>query len=100
MSYLGRIIIGKSLDSRDVLYLRDERRDLKKRRYEAEGAQKYREAKKILRKKNGIKRAHQMVKNLTSEKQYTTTTTCIQDKAIKEQEILSSWTEYCSELYE
>ena len=51
MSYLGRIIIGKSLDSRNILYLRDERRDLKKRRYEAEGAQEYREAKKILRKK-------------------------------------------------
>ncbi|MEW8547862.1 MAG: hypothetical protein AB2693_30515 [Candidatus Thiodiazotropha sp.] len=47
------------------------------------------------------KRAYQLVKDLTSEKQGRSTN--IQDKSGKclteEQEILSRWTEYCSELY-
>ena len=46
-------------------------------------------------------RAYQLVKNLTSEKQGRSST--IQDKSGKclteEKEILSRWTEYCSELY-
>ena len=51
--------------------------------------------------KNNSKRAYQPVKDLTSEKQGRSTT--IQDKSWKclteEQEILSRWTEYCSERY-
>ena len=47
------------------------------------------------------KKAYQLVKDLTSEKQGSFST--IQDKFGKclteEQEILSRWTEYCSELY-
>ena len=50
---------------------------------------------------NNHKRAYQLVKDLTSEKQGRSTS--IQDKSVKclteEQEILSRWTEYCSELY-
>ena len=51
--------------------------------------------------KNNSKRAYQLVKDLTSEKQGISST--IQDKSGKclteEKEILSRWTEYCSELY-
>ena len=101
----------------------DERRDLKKKRYEAEGAKEYREANRRIQKavkkakedwigaqceeietclnKNNSKRAYQLVKELTSEKQGRSST--IQDKSGKclteEKEILSRWTEYCSELY-
>ena len=52
-------------------------------------------------KKNNSKKAHQLVKDLTSTKQGRTTT--IQDKdgkcLIEEQDILKRWSEYCSELY-
>ena len=52
------------------------------------------------RNKNNSKRAYQMVKELTSEKQGRSSV--IQDKSGKclteEKEILSRWTEYCSEL--
>ena len=100
-----------------------ERRDLKKTLYEAEGAKEYREANRRIQKavkkaqedwigaqceeietclnKNNSKRAYQLVKDLTSEKQGRSST--IQDKSGKclteEKEILSRWTEYCSELY-
>ena len=51
--------------------------------------------------KNNSKRAYQLVKDLISEKQGGSST--IQDKSGKclteEKEILSRWTEYCSELY-
>ena len=51
--------------------------------------------------KNNSKRAYQLVKDLTSEKQGRSSN--IQDKSGKclteEKEILSRWTEYCSELY-
>ena len=51
--------------------------------------------------KNSSKRAYQLVKDLTSEKQGRSS--AIQDKSGKflteEKEILSRWTEYCSELY-
>ena len=51
--------------------------------------------------KNNSKRVYQLVKDLTSEKQGRSST--IQDKSGKclteEKEILSRWTEYCSELY-
>ena len=50
--------------------------------------------------KNNNKKAYQLIKDLTSEKQGRSAT--IQDKSGKclteEQEILSRWTEYCSEL--
>ena len=50
---------------------------------------------------NLCKRAYQLVKDLTFEKQGRSST--IQDKSGKclteEKEILSSWAEYCSELY-
>ena len=50
---------------------------------------------------NNNKRAYQLVKDLTSEKQGRSST--IQDKSgkclTKEKEILSRWTDYCSELY-
>ena len=76
--------------TKDVLDLCDERRDLKKKRYEA-GAKKYREANRRIQKavkkakedrtgaqceeietylnKNNSKRAYQLVKDLTSETQ-------------------------------
>ena len=51
--------------------------------------------------KNNNKRAYQLVKDLTSEKQGRSS--AIQNKSGKclteEKEILSRWTEYCSELY-
>ena len=51
--------------------------------------------------KNNSKKAYQLVKNLTTEKEGKSTT--IQDKSGKylteENEILNRWTEYCSDLY-
>ena len=108
--------------TKDVLGLCDDRR-LKKKRYEAEGAKEYREANRRIQKavkkakegwigaqceeietclnKNNSKRAYQLVKALTSEKQSRSST--IQYKSGKylteEKEILNRWTEYCSELY-
>ena len=122
--YLVRNAAGKKpWVTKDVLDLCDERRDLKKKRYEAEGAKEYREANRRVQKavkkakedwigaqceeietclnKNNSKRAYQLVKDLTSEKQGRSST--IQDKSGKclteEKEILSRWPEYCSELY-
>ena len=122
--YLGRNVAEKkAMGHQRFLDLCDERRDLKKRRYEAEGAKEYREANRRFQKtvkkakeywiylqceeietclnKNSSKRAYQVVKDLTSEKQDRSSTT--QDMSGKclteEQEILSRWTEYCSELY-
>ena len=94
---------------------------MKKKRYEAEGAKEYREANRRIQKavkkakedwigaqceeietslnKNNSKRAYQLVKDLTSEKQGRSST--IQDKAGKcltEEKDFSRWTEYCSEL--
>ena len=109
--------------TKDVLALCDEKRYLKKKRYEADGAKEYREANRRIQKgvkkakedwigaqceeietclnKNKSNRAYQLVKDLTSEKQGRSST--IQDKCGKclteEKEILSRWTEYCSELY-
>ena len=96
---------------------------MKKKPYEAEGAKEYREANRRIQKavkkakedwvgaqreeietclnKHNSKRAYQLVKNLIPEKQVRSYT--IQDKSGKylteEKEILSRWTEYCSELY-
>ena len=79
--------------TKDVLDLCDERRDLKKKRYEAEGAKEYREANRRIQKavkkakkakeewigaqyeeiesclnKKNSKRTYQLAKDLTSEK--------------------------------
>ena len=109
--------------TKDVLDLWDERRELKKKRYKAERAKEYREANRRIQKavmktkedwigaqceeietclnKNNNKRAYQLVKDLTAEKEGRSS--AIQDKSGKclteEKEILSRWTEYCSELY-
>ena len=109
--------------TKDVSDLCDERRNMKKKRYESEGAKEYKEANRRIQKavkkakedwigaqckeietclnKNNSKRAYQLVKDLTSEKQGRPST--IQDRSEKclteEKEILSRWTEYCSELY-
>ena len=124
MIYLRRNAAEKNQwVTKDVLDLCDERRDLKKKRSEAEGAKEYREANRRIQKavkkakedwieaqceetetylnKNNSKRAYQLVKDLTSGKQGRSSS--IQDKSGKclteEKEILSRWTEYCSELY-
>ena len=107
----------------EILDLCDQRRDLKKNRGKPEGAKDYREIKRKIRiemkmqketwiqgqcqeveaclRKNNSKKAYQLVKDLTTEKQSKTTT--IQDKSGKclteENEILNRWTEYCSDLY-
>ena len=109
--------------NKDVFDLCDDRRDLKKKRYEAEGAKEYRKSNRRIQKavkkakknllgaqceeietclnKNNSKRAYQLVKDLTSEKQCRSST--IQDKSGKclteEKKILSRWTEFCSQLY-
>ena len=89
--------------TKDVHDLCDERRDLEKKRYKAEEANEYREANRRIQKavkkakedwigaqcdeietclnKNNSKRAYQLVKNLTSEKQGRSST--IQDKPRK-----------------
>ena len=89
-----------SLSLSDVLDLCDERRDLKKKRYEAKGAKEYREVNRRIQKavkrakvdwigaqceelktclnKNNSKRAHQLVKDLNSENQGRSST--IQEK--------------------
>ena len=96
---------------------------MKKKRYEAEGAKAYRDANRRVQKavkkakadwigaqceeietclnKNNSKRAYQLAKDPTSEKQGRSST--IQDKSgiclTEEKEILSRWIKYCSELY-
>ena len=100
MRYLGRNVAEKRpWVTRDVLDLCDERRDLQKRRYEKEKEKEYRKANKRVQKalkkakedwidtqcteidaclkKNNSKKASQLVKDLTSEKQGKSTT--IQD---------------------
>ena len=101
----------------------DQRRNQKKKRGEPERAKDYREVKRKIRtemkmaketwiqdqgqeveaclSKNNSKKAYQLVKDLTTEKQGKTTT--IQNKSGKylteENEILNRWTEYCSDIY-
>ena len=101
----------------------DRRRELRKRRFEPEGSEKYREVnnniKRCMKKakenwigeqcseieenlgKNNSKRAYQLVKDLTTLKQGKATT--VQDHSGKclteEREILNWWTEYCTGLY-
>ena len=124
MTGAAREILGKERRrKKQCVNLCDERRDLKKKRYEAEGANKDREANKRIQKavekvkeericahceetetclnKNNNKRAYQLVKDLTTEKQGRSSIN--QDRSEKclteEQEILNRWTEYCSALY-
>ena len=107
----------------EILDLCDQRRDLKKKRGEPKGVKVYREIKRKIRtemkmaketwvqvqcqeaeacfRKNNSKKAYQLVKDLTTEKQNKSTT--IQDKSGKclteENEILNKWTEYYLDLY-
>ena len=106
----------------EILDLCDQRRDLKKKRGEPEEDTAYREIKRKIKTemmaketwiqdqcqeveaclgKNNNNKAYQLVKDLSVEKQDTSTT--IQDKSAKclteENEILHRWTEYCSDLY-
>ena len=107
----------------DLLDLCVKRRELKKKKKDAEGVRQYRAANQEIKKgmnkakinwieeqcqdiedsmkKNNSKKIYQLVKDLTSTKQGRTTT--IQDKDGKclteEQDILKRWSEYCTELY-
>ena len=96
---------------------------MKKKRHKAEGAKEYREANRRVQKamkkakedwvgaqyekietclnKNNRKRAYPLVKDLTLEKQGRSSTIQVNSgKCLtEEKEILSRWTEYCSELY-
>ena len=122
-------ILGKGHRKKKPWVTCGERRDLKKKRYEAEVANEYRDANKriqklvkkakedwigaqceetetCLNKKQQQKSisAYQLVKDLTSEKEGRSST--IQDRSGKylteEQGIVrrwNRWTEYCSELY-
>ena len=113
----------KNRNTAEIFDLCYKRRELKKKRFEPEGAEKYKEVnnnikrcmkkakenwigkqsseiEENLRKKNS-KRAYQLVKDLTTVKQGKATT--VQDRLGKclreERQILNRWTEYCSELY-
>ena len=107
----------------DILKLCDERRKLKKKKSDSEGAQKYREANNKIKKemkmakekwiedqctnieenlkRNNTKKAYQVVKDLTTTKQGRPSS--IQSKAGKTltegKEVFDRWTEYCAELY-
>ena len=107
----------------EILDLCDKRRELRKKRFEPEGSEKYKEVndniKRCMKKaeenwigeecseieenlrRNNSKRAYQLVKDLTNVKQGKATT--VQDRSekclTKERQILKQWTEYCSELY-
>ena len=104
------------------LDLCDKRRELRKKRFEPEGAEKCKEVNNNIKRctkkakenwigehgseieenlrKNNSKRAYQLVKDLTTVKQGRATT--VQDRSRKclteERQILNRWTEYCSEL--
>ena len=104
----------------EILDLCDKRRELRKKRFEPEGSEKYKEVnnnfKRCMKRanenwigeqcseidenlrKNNSERAYQLVKDLTTVKQGKATT--VQDRSGKylteEQQILNRWTEYCS----
>ena len=101
----------------EILDLCDQRRDLKNKRGEPEGAKDYTEIKRKIRtemkmaketwihgqcqeveaclRKNNSKKAYQLVKDLTTEKQGKSTSIQVREVS----EILNRWTEYCSDLY-
>ena len=104
----------------EILDLCDKRRELRTKRFEPEGSEKYKEVnnniKRCMKKakenwigqqcseieenlrKNNNKRAYQLVKDLTTVKRGKATT--VQDRSGKclteERQILNRWTEYCS----
>ena len=107
----------------DILEMCDKRRELNNKKHDAQGRSQYRDINNKIRKaikqakenwneeqceeidtnltKNNTKRAYQIVKDLTTTKKGRAST--IQDKSGKslteDQEILTCWTEYCSDLY-
>ena len=107
----------------DILEMCDKRRELKNKKHDAQGRSQYRDINNKIRKaikqakenwieeqceeiyinltKNNTKRAYQIVKDLTTTKKGRAST--IQNKSGKslteDQEILTRWTEYCSDLY-
>ena len=107
----------------EILELCDERRELRKKRFEPEGFEKYNEVnnnvKECMKKakenwigeqcsevkeslmKNNSKRAYQFVKDLTTVKQGKATTVrdCSGKCLTEERQILNRSIEYCSELY-
>ena len=106
----------------EILDLCDRRKELRKKRFEPEGSEKYWEVnnniKRCMKKtkenwmgeqcseieenrKKNSKRAYHLMKDLTTVKQGKATT--VQDRLGKclteEREILNRWTEFCTELY-
>ena len=107
----------------EILDLCDKKRELRKKRFEPDGSEKYKEVNNNINwcmkkakenwigeqcseveenlRMNNSKRAYQLVKDLTTVKQGKPTT--VQDRPGKcpteERQILNRWTEYCSELY-
>ena len=107
----------------DILEMCDKRRELKNQKHDTQGRSQYRDINNKIRKaikqakenwteeqceeidtnltKNNTKRASQIVKDLTTTKKGRAST--IHDKCGKslteDQEILTRWTEYCSDLY-
>ena len=108
----------KSWITAEILDLCDKRRELRKKRFEPEGSEKYKEVNNNIRRcvkkseenwigeqcsdteenlrKNNSKRAYQLVKDLTTLKQGKATT--VQDRSgiclTEERQILNQWTEY------
>ena len=106
----------------DILDLCDKRRELRKKSFEPEASEKYKEVNNNIERcmkkakenwigeqcseiednlrKNNSKRTYQLVKDLTTVKQGKATT--VQDRLGKclteERQILNRWTEYCSGL--
>ena len=122
--YLANIVRReKNWTTAENLDLWDKRRELRRKRFEPEGSEKYKEVNNNIKRcrkkaqenwigeqcseteehlrKNNSKRAYQLVKDLTSVKQGKST--AVQDLKGKclteEREISNRWTEYCSELY-
>ena len=107
----------------EILDMCDKRRELRKKRPEPEGSEKYKEVNNNIKRckekakenwigeqcieieenlrKNNSKRAYQLVRDLTTVKRGKATT--VQNRSGKclteERQILNRWTEYCSELY-
>ena len=105
----------------EILDLCDKRRELRNKRFEPEGSEKYKEVNNNIKwcpkkakenwigeqsseieenlRKNNSKRAYLLVKDLTTVKQEKAT--AVQDRSgkcpTKERQILNRWTEYCSE---
>ena len=107
----------------EVLDLCDIKRELRNKRFETEGSEKYKEVNNNIKRsmnkakedwrgeecgkieenlrKNNSKRAYQLVKDLTTVKQGKAA--IVQDRSGKclteERQVLNRWTECCSELY-